>query len=163
MPWRETLMVKSGLALTHGPIRCGCGTQRSFDLSTYSECPVKQKLWNGNKASENTPGTCIISAKNIRILWSHSPSFRNLPVVKLPSDSVNDLSHHVRCSCGMERNGKLQVCSTTGKWLHELWPSHEIVCCTNIKSLFSKKCRTVLTMKHSMHTCCICCAELRFI
>lgn len=131
--------------------------------------PIQNVLWSRNsetgvkQASENTPGTCIISTKNIRILWSYSPSFRNLPVVKLPSDSVNDLSHHIRCSCGMERNGQLQICSTTGKWLHELWPSHEIVCCTNIKSLFSKKCRTVLTMKHSMHTCCICCAELRFI
>lgn len=67
-----------------------------------------ETLWKGSKASkyENTPGTCILSAKNMPILWSHSPSFRNLPVVKLPSDAVNDLSPHVRCSGGMERNGR---------------------------------------------------------
>lgn len=30
---------------------------------------------------ENTPGTCIMSSKNVYVLWSHSPNFRNLPVV----------------------------------------------------------------------------------
>lgn len=58
-----------GEALVSHHIRCGHGTQRSFDLSANSEGPVKQKLFERGvkQANMRTPGTCIISTKNVRV------------------------------------------------------------------------------------------------